>query len=94
MGHEGCPYQKLTAQQLEELLQMTVWSLNEIGLRKLVMTFLGAMSQAGTTGCSLDEALAAQLTDPIVNEVLHLQRHAMSKRAGEEPGRRLRAVAN
>jgi hypothetical protein len=94
MSHEGCPYQKLAAQQLEELLQMTVWSLNEIGLRKLVMNFLGAMTLAGTTGCTLDEALSAQLADPIVNEVLHLQRHAMAKRAEQEPGRHLRAVAN
>jgi hypothetical protein len=94
MGHDACPYLELSAQQLDELLQMTVWSLNEIGLRKLVMSFLGAMTQAGTTGCALDDALSAQPTDPIVTEVLHLHRHARTKRAEQGPARRLYAVAN
>jgi hypothetical protein len=94
MAHEGCPYQNLTEQQVDELLQMTVWSLNEIGLRKLVMNFLGAMTEAGSTGCALDQALCQQPTDPIVSEVLHLQRHAMAKRVEQGSGRHLHAVAN
>ena len=94
MREDACPYQKLTEQQVEELLQMAVWSLNEIGLRKLTMTFLGAMTQAGTSGRSLGEVLAEQPTDPIVNEVLHLQRHAMAKRAEQGHHPHLHAVAN
>ncbi|HEX7928956.1 MAG TPA: hypothetical protein VF678_15275 [bacterium] len=94
MAHEGCPYQKLDAQQLDELLRTTVWSLNEIGLRRLVMNFLGAMTEAGSTGCALDHALCHQPTDPIITEVLHLQRHAMAKRVelGSSPHRH--AMAN
>lgn len=94
MAHEGCPYHHMEAQQVEELLQQTVWSLNEIGLRKLVMSFLGAMTHAGCTGCALDEAFAGQPTDPMISEVLHLQRHAMAKRVAQGGGRRLAAMAN
>ena len=74
-----CILERLDKEQTIELMNKTLASLNDFGLRCLVQSILATLYRSVEQNRPFDAVLQESLLDPITQEILHVHRHIVRR---------------